>query len=1352
MQPKKLIVILLMLHIFFAAYSNSSVQFEYLTSINGLSHNTVYDITQDVEGYMWFATRQGLCRYDGYSIKTYYHNDDENSLLDNNIVEIHTSKKGRLLIGTPKGLCAYNKTYDHFDAILSTYDNRPVHVFKITELKDGTILIASNEGLFSLNENMECKRISPFFIRDLCEYKTGIIWALHKNSIAVLNKEGELIQRINPKSTGLIPPGIPNTILWCIHTDSDGNVWVGTSLNGINYYLPDEEKFKSLKLKKNIQSIEDNFVRHITEDAQKRIWIGTESGIYIYDKNTQQIEHIQQSFDFYDKKLNDKAIYSIYMSRENIAWIGTYFGGVNYSPPFKKGFLKMHADGGIKKLSGNAISQIIEVNQNELWMATEDGGITLYNKKNNRFSYFRNTSSKSIGLTSNNIHALTEDADGNVYIGTFIGGLNKYVKRTGRIVSIALQAPSDHIDKSVYSIFIDSKNRKWIGTISGLYLSDPKSDHFKFFKPNVFNNKFIYDIVEDKNGNIYLCTRFSGLYKITDTDKVVRYHTENSPAFSSNKIIFAHWDHHNNLWLGTLEGGIIKYQVESGEFTNYTTMHGLPDNNVYSIVEDDNNYLWLSTNKGISRFDPVKIEFTNYTENDGLIGNQFNFKSGFKDSDGTIYFGAVNGLTYFNPNNIQLNRYKPLIHFTDFKLFNHSVPIKKNGVLTKHINYVDKIELKHKFNVFSIDFIALNYFTEGNNQYSYYLDGFEETWNNVGNKTSATYTNLSPGSYTFKLKAANNDGIYSNEKNLIIKVLPPFWLSIWGYLLYALVLAAVIALYIRYVNLRQQEKLKIEMARVEKEKVEELNRHRLNFFTFISHEFKTPLTLILATLEHFLYFEEASPIFKKYGTSIRKNALRLLFLINQLMEFRKIESDHAAVKLRNGDIIKYIKNIFESFRPLFENKEIEGWFNSNVETYVTWFDPDKYEKILTNLVSNSYKSFELDGRISLDIAIEPVTANNYSNQDSSQLVIKLSDNGKGLSEEMQQKIFEPFFSDSKVTKASSGIGLALVNGLIKVLHGSIHVKSEVDKGSTFTITIPMIDNPDNKHKLSDDVIDYNAMLEVDNSFLENDIHDAHETQADKILENSQQEILLVEDNQELLNFLKYHFIKNYKVTLAENGTEALEKIEKSHPDIVISDVMMPKMDGVSLCNHIKSTFETSHIPVVLLTAKTSVEAKLEGLDKGADMYINKPFNLKELELHIRNILSARNNLKTHLMQFGSFNEKVTNLTNKDQKFIENLTKIIHNNLDNGKLDVNMFASEAGVSRTLLHIKLKKITGLSTTEFIKTIRLGEARKMLIEDGYSVSEVAYKVGFNDPTYFSRSFKKMFDISPSEARGKE
>lgn len=1321
------------------------INFYKITTSQGLSHNTVYSIVQDKKGFMWFGTREGLNRFDSDNIITYYANpDDSLSLASNHITALEISPDGSLYVGTSNGLNIYNDKRSIFERINFEGSNIG-YVNKIFTNRQKAIFICTNQGLFvQRNSDPALKILIPNInILDLVEIKKGIYWASSLSHIYIINDNGEIINRYNSMAINAQDSIDLRQNISCLFKDSFGNVWVGTKRKGLFKYDEKNERFNPVFKDHQYNSLEVNVVRAISEDQHNNLWVGTESGLFIYDRKKENFKRFSQSFDKSLKTLNDKAIYSIYRSGEGIMWLGTYFGGVNMVSTGDKGFYSLKADGGINALSGKAISHIIEDKQEKIWIASEDGGVNIWDRSKNTFQYLRNKPNKN-SLSVDNVHALYEDDDGKIWIGTFLGGLNKYDPTTGEFKVYNNSNISAFTNNMVYAIHRDSQKTLWIGTQAGLNIFDPVRQNYIPFMPEVFNGKFIYEIYEDRAGGLWICVMNSNsLYyfnPVKDELKEYKYSTLNLPP-NNLGVVSALEDSKGRMWFGTINQGLVSLDTSTNIFESYTINEGLPNNFVYGILEDNKENLWLSTNKGISKFDTKEISFSNFDISHGLANNQSNFKSAFKAKDGWMFFGTINGLTYFHPDSLALNDIAPEIYFTDFKLFNNSVPISDNSILTTHIDQIKSITLKHEENVITFEFSAINYFSLGINKYAYYLEGFESDWNYVGDKKSATYTNLSPGNYTFKVKAANNDGLWSEDaREIKIVILPPFWMTNWAMAGYVLLVVGLILLYRTFLNYRNREKMAIQIERMEREKITEINKHKINFFTYISHEFKTPLTLIIASIDKFLMDSSINQDNNRGYNLIKRNAKRLHFLIDQLMEFRKIEADHAKINYSKGDIILFLKDTFNAFTPLFTKKKMEFHFISNIKSYSTYFDSDKLEKIITNLISNAVKYTSAEGLIKMEINIFPDTAGDDN------IEIWINDTGHGIDTKEIEKVFSGFYQTNfgKSVPAGTGIGLALVKSLVQFLKGRIEINSSLYNGTSIRIMLPL------KNELKDQQvchIDGNKTIDIEHEFSVESGKSANQELNSG--SNHEYKLLIVEDNKEINKFLADHFCGSYKIIQAANGKDALEKLEKDMPDVIVSDIMMPEMDGITLCQHIKSNIHTSHIPVVLLTAKAKIESRIEGLDVGADYYMPKPFNQRELELIIKNLLESRNRLKNHFLKFGSIKDVDVTLNNRDQDFLLNLTSIVEEHLEDSDFNITTFVKEAGVSRTLLHLKLKKLVNLSASEFIKNIRLNHAIELLKKSDLSVSEIAYKVGFSDPNYFSRSFKEKYKVNPTRYR---
>ncbi|MCM8568298.1 ATP-binding protein [Gramella jeungdoensis] len=1307
-------------------------EFRNINSVQGLSHSTVYSITEDKNGFMWFGTREGLNRYDGYEVETYYSQKSDTAdsgLLDNQINYLLSSSQG-LLIGTRNGLNRYEPELDKFTSEFSgTQISESVRV--LFETGNNRIFIGTSNGLYILNNDHQIEKlVNNVTVRALCNYKTNVHWMGLNTQVWMINDSGEVIKKYT--LTPEITDSGTSFNINILFKDKENNIWLGTS-KGLYLFNENKDSFEFHEIDKN-HEIEANVIRTISEGNDGRLWVGTESGIFLYDLKTGTSEHYKHSFEKEPGSLTDKSIYSLYQSDEGITWIGTYFGGVNYTAPQNKGFQKLLPGDSNSSLHGKAVSQIISDNKDNIWIATEDGGISILNRKKNSFSYL-NTKN---GLSSNNIHSLYEDNNGYIWIGTFLGGLNRYDKTTGEITHFKHRNndPTSISNNYVYSIMQDKDDRLWVGTQYGLNIYNPASGNFILFKPETFGNKFIYDMLQDETGDLWICTRFNGIYRYRSSKDIIEHYS--GKDINSDQIVSVSETSDGDIWFGTLSGGLLKWEESNGSFENYTEYDFLPNNNVYEIVEGPKKELWLTTNKGLVKYEPELDTAITFTNKDGLTSNQFNFKSGYKDDKGWLYFGTINGLTYFHPDSLKTNLPSSEIQITGFQLFNKEVPVGQKSILKNSISFTDSISLKHHQNVITFEFAALNY--QPGNNYAYYLEGFEDNWNKVGDKRTATYTNLSPGDYTFRVQTLPLNS--SPEKSIHLTILPPFWQTKWAYTIYFILLLAGIYAYWRFVRFIHNQKLAVQLEKVEKEKIKEVNQHKLNFFTFISHEFKTPLTLIIASIDKYIKGHAVNLSQSDELASIKKSAGKLQHLIQQLMEFRKIETSHVEQNLKKGDVILFLKDTFNAFALLMEEKELTYNLKSNISEYVCYFDPDKLEMIATNLISNAIKNTPEQGEINFSIAI----SNKLDEQHRSKLSLEVEDSGIGMNSDEISKVFNPFFKagekNSNQWQPGSGIGLALVKNLTDLLEGYIEVDSEKDEGTTIRIELPLRLKIEEEEQAIN-TIEGNKSLNIDPHILMDEPTKFEEVVIDDLPKGMT--LLIVEDNRQIIKFLKEHFSTRFKVITAKNGVHALEKLNNYIPDIIISDLIMPEMDGISLCKKVKNNPETNHIPFLLLTGKTDKSYKMEGLRVGANAFINKPFSINELDLLVKNLLETNQNRAKRFPGKEVENFEKAPETNQNREFLKKINDIVKENYNDPKFTIENLASQMGISRSLLHIKMKKAAGTSASDYLKKIRLKKAEE-LIKQGKTISEVAYNVGYSDPNYFSRVFKKEYRVSPS------
>jgi len=1336
-------VLLLILCSLAASPIGNRYVFKKLNNEDGLTYNTVHDIAQEESGIMWFATKQGLNSYNSYNIKRYYQ-EDNLGIPSNFTTSLLITKDNRLFAGTDRGLIEYNRRFDRFDPIL--FEEKPLPgITTIFETSTGTVWVGTYEGIYAyyLKQNAVLKMISlqNERINSIAEIDaTNFLVATH-SGLYILNSDGVLVDYFNMSNC----PGLTTNVINKVFIDKKGNYWIGTDNSGLYRFDYEGKRFEKVGLAETDQA-ETKVVRDIEDDENGNLWICSELGIFILNPETRESVNIQHSLEKSEYHLNDNATYCLFRSMEDIMWIGTYFGGINYTNlGNSKGFYNIYPGDGENQLRGKAVNKLYKDSKGILWIATEDGGVCSFDTdKKQIFNYFQHGEKSS--LSSNNIHAICEDRDGNIWFGHFMTGIDIYNPKTGqfRNRSILPDIKYSINENSVYSIIKDSKENIWVGTRLGVYLYDYGTKELKPVKKDELGQLFIYNILEDREGNMWFCIRHGGIACLKNETGDISFFRE--PEFlSTNKIIAVSEDSNGKIWFGTVDGGVNIYNPETAAFDHLSMENGLPNNTVYGILEDSNKHIWLSTNQGLSMYDPGTGEFRNYNRNDGLAQMQFNFGSYFKDSDSTLYFGHVNGLTYFNPADIFDNQIKPQLIFTDFKLANESVRVSEKGTLTEPIDDTKEITLSYYQKAFTIDFVAVNHVSAGNNKFYYYLENFDDGWNEMGNKTSATYTNLLPGKYVFHLKAENNDGLESaNIKSLEIRIRPPFYLSIGAFIIYIFLIFGIFLLYRKITIDKEKEKAALSLERMEKEKIQELNQQRLNFYTYISHEFKTPLSIIISSIDQLFGQKDISDDLKERFQRLGRSSKRLSFLFNQLMDFRRIETKHAKLILQKGDIINFLRETCLVFTPLFDQQRVNFEFKANRDEYEYWFDPDKIEKIITNLISNALKHTPIHGQIICEAKI----TDELSAGEQKKLMICISDTGKGISEEEQHNLFTPFYMNYQQNeqKSGSGIGLTLVKSLVEYLHGSIEVVSKKNEGTSFKIHLPLdykgISNI--KVENNDEVISRSLDLESISEVSSKHFQSGKRSDAEKEFT-----LLIVEDTVDLAEVLVEYYSKNFNVKCAQNGVEALEIVKEEEPDIIISDVMMPEMDGIEFCRKIKEDEATSHIAVILLTAKTTHEDKIAGLEAGAEAYVRKPFDLNELDLHVRNFIEMRKKLKEKVVTGAQIDLGTLNFQEKDKDFIEKVSAIINENIESETLNTEELAKQLGMSKTLVYLKLKKLLNMSGSDYIQSLRFKKAIELMADFNRNISDIAYEVGFTDPNYFSKVFKKVYKKTPTDYR---
>lgn len=1302
--------------------------------LDGLISNTVWCIDQDETGYMWFGTKNGISRFDGYQFKSFQFNKNNPNSLGNNFINAITKFDNKTYwLSTQGGVYILDIEKETFKSLEGL---QHITVYDVLKDSKGDMWIATrNNGLFQYQRktatlknfrHMKGKAsISSNHIRKLAVDKSGRIWLGNfGEGIDVLDPLKGTFKNYNSRNSGL-----SNNNILTLFPDMEGNMWVGTFSGGLNVWLKDTEHFKSYR-KSQGNSINDDIVRAIYQSSPAKLLIGTEKGLNELDIKT-------GSFTTFTKKLNDpfslsdNAIYAICPDREGGIWLGTFFGGVNYFRKKHTGFELYYPNGDKNSLSGNAVSAFLEDGPGKFWIGTEDGGLNYFNANDRTFKQYPFKAGQQ-NLSYYNIHCLYKDREGNIWIGMFSGGLNVYNPNTGR-VKVYKNNPSDPSSISndnVYAIYEDRDGVIWVGTTRGLNRYDSKKDAFQQINALDLAEHVIYDIYEDGMKRIWFATQDMGLVSLNKKTGKWSQITAGSKknGLSSNKIICILDDHIGNLWLGTDGGGLNKLKISDGSVEVFDGDSGLQANVVYGMLQDDNRNLWLSTNNGLYIYRVDKGLFTQYANWDYLQSRQFNYKAFYKASSGKLYFGGIKGFNSFFPDSIKMDEQPKKVMLTNFQLFNKDVNIEDpNSPLKEPINYTKQITLAHDQSVFSLEYAALSFVTPNKILYAYKMEGFDKDWNFIGTQRKATYTNLPAGKYTFRVKASVDDGNWNMpETQVVITIKPPFYRTIWAYMIYFALGTAGFLTFRAQLIRKTKRQNEIKQERINTKKEQEFYVQKIEFFTAMAHEIRTPLSLIMAPLERLINLKKWNSDEQKQLSVMDENSNRLLNLVNQLLDFRRIESDVYKIHREEVELLSLIHVIYSRFSAIPYQKGIKFTMSTKISRLMVQVDPESLTKILNNLLINAFKFTRTEVKISIG---EP----ELDEKGKYYFSVSIEDDGIGIPQAELDNIFTKFFKVSSGAHQYSnlggtGIGLALAKSLTEKHEGKLAVTSIEKVNTIFKVLIPFV--PQELEDLSG-VQEILPVVGV----------------ADEVLED-RVTIMVVEDdlslNEFILNSLK---ADGFNVLTATNGSEALSLLEAKDIDLIISDVMMPVMDGIAFCKMVKTNINYSHIPFILLTARSNSDSEIDGIENGADYYIIKPFKWKHVIAVVKNLLQSRSMLKDKFAEqpFATGLSLTTNL--RDRKFMERVMEIIEERIMDTQLSVEELSREMNMSRSSLHKKLKSLSGYLPNEFIRTIRLKHAAKLILSNEYNISEISYMSGFNSHSYFSRCFIQQFKLTPSE-----
>lgn len=1315
---------------------------------DGLSSTTVTTICQDARGFMWFGTYDGLNKFDGFEF-TIYRNEKLNpaSVSGNAITRIFEDSRANLWIGTKNGLDMYDPSTDQFIHYKIRSDQK-TYITDIIELPSGELIISSSDQLYKinltdtlctqfLNKELTEHRIALNTISKLCYDSKGILWIAERSNIGLVTcnlKTGaiKILSTSNQSENGLL-----SNFVHDILEDDHGNMWIGTN-EGLNVYNRRSGKFVIYRHDPlDSLSLSDNICSNIFQDSKNNIWIGTsQGGLNLFNRHEKTFNHFQYD-KFHESSLNHNSVQSIYEDKNGIFWVGTSNGiGLSHITPVN--FLTYrNIPGNSNTLSHNFVTTFAEDNNGDLWIGTDGGGLNHFERSTGHFLRDFPTTD----LTPYSILALLRDSKNNLWVGSYADGVSVYNSQRESFVTFRHdpENPKSLSCDDVRCIFESSTGDIWIVTNGGglNLLENFKEKSFKHFKfnPNDPINSIAHDycltMTEDSNGMLWIGS-YNGLSMFNPKTATFRnFRDYDGSGLSDSWIYSIHEDSERNLWVGT-SNGLNLLNRENWTFTKFGTENGMRGEMIDGILEDNHGNLWLSTNNGLVKFDYRSMTINNYTTQDGLQSNEFIHGSYRLSKTGEMMFGGVNGFTIFHPDSIIERLDYSRIIISGLKLLNRQVIADSKE--KKHISETSEITLTHKqATLFSIEYTVFEYFFPEKIEYKYQLQNYHEDWIYAGRNRSATFTNLNAGTYMFRVVSTNGAGMWNKDgASIKIIILPPFWKTWQAYLIYIALFVLLINIYHRYSMKLVKLKTDLRSQLIEKEKAVELESLKSQFFTNISHEFRTPLTLILVPLKELISSGNKKdwPEIKENFHIMRRSAERLLRLVNQVIDFNKIEAGRLKLDKKEVDIVGFAKTIVETFTPLATDKHIILTFGSHLSNCYVLIDPDKLDMVIFNLLSNAFKFTPRGGEISVTVK-----------KTDGIVEIAVMDTGQGIPADHIKNIFDRFYQvehPHSERRQGAGIGLSLSKELVELHNGDIHVRSIPGYGTTFTVQLPT-----GIAEIHSDIMFEPQMptsMDTDTPLIPSDSKDK---------QDEHQTVLIVEDDRELRKYLKNELKSEYTVIEAFDGKHGLQLATKIMPDLILSDVMMCEMNGLEFTKVIKSNELTSHIPIILLTARSSEIHQLEGLDTGADDYVTKPFNLQSLKARIRNMLYARKQLRERFSREIRLEPKDIVINSVDEKFLQRAISIIEEHIAESEFNIEKLSKKLGLSRSQLFRKLKGLISETPNEFIQTIRLKRAAQYLAKSEMSITEICYEVGFNYPSHFTKLFQAKFGVPPKDFR---
>ncbi|WP_082489109.1 hybrid sensor histidine kinase/response regulator transcription factor [Dyadobacter sp. Leaf189] len=1326
-------------------------KFTSLTSMDGLSSNTVTAILKDRYGLMWFATDDGLNRFDGTDVLVYRHRkSDSASLKSSDITSLHQDRKGRMWVGTNEGgLHLYNRNKDAFIRISS-----PHSVTSIASDATGKLWVGTTGGLVTVNP--ETRQTTTFLSKaDIPDQiSKGLILsvAIDSRQVVWIGTDKGLFS-MDPADNPREPVNYLQQLsddagarsVKSIVEDRNGNIWVGT-FSGLYKLDLNGRILSSFRYDAgNKNSLSSNMVFALARENDRNLWICTDAGLNILDIPTGTFTRYEPDART-QFSLSNKSVRSILIDNEGICWLGTYKGGINkYDKNLAIFGLKRSESNDPYGLSAPFVTSFAESKTGQLFVGTDGGGLNLYDRKTNLFKKFTINPKNKNASSGLAILSMELASESELFIGTFQDGLIRINPQTGAYTQFTRGKDSTSLSNNdIFAIKRDRLGKIWIGTNGGgLHQFDPLTEKFtRFYNPGIAMasrpiplNGYIRDIMQDRHGKLWIGSHGTGIAVYDPVLRTSQLLNKQTSGLPSNIVSSILEDRDGNIWVGTSGEGLGLYDQKSKKFTTYSEREGLPSSIVNKVLEDVQGRIWVSTNQGISFFDRHSKKFTNYTTYNGIQNKTFVLGSGIRTADNTLFFGGIAGFNYIDTRSLPSGKNVAPIILKDLRIGNRSITSADSNLVDADISVAKTIRLGYKQN-FSVGFTALNYTNPKQIHYRHRLSGMQSEWNQTGTNNVASYTNLSPGNYVFEVQASP-DGIEwtGQTRSLNVVVEPPFYLTIYAYIFYILTPFVIVFIMRRRGIRKLKREFQQQQEQAEAERARELDQMKIKFLTNLSHEFRTPIALILAPVDNVLGKTRDTELHAPV-LAIKRNAKRLLNLVDHLLDLKNMQQQELSLELSRKDVVNFIEDTCGQFTDLFGRRGIEFRIESSAAHFFMDFDANKLERILFNLLSNASKFTQKGGQVKLRIGQhEDVEGKQW-------LDIAISDTGIGIPEDKHEKIFERFFQNDagqSVLNQGSGIGLSIVREFVQLHQGSVSVQSQPGLGSTFTVRLPV--NADFESVAANDDPTKAPAPAISAPAL-----------ASKLEKASVEEpstVLIIEDNDEFRQYLRENLAPYYQVIEASNGKEGWQKTLSHHPELIVSDIAMPEMDGIALSQKIKTDKRTKHIPIILLTASTGEQQQLEGLNSGANDYLTKPFNFEILNAKINNLVLLNRLLKGVYSRHIKISGQDPQIQSAQEKLLKDMLVYIENNLHNSQLSVENLSKHVGMSRGSLYSKVLEMSGQTPIEFIRSIKLEKAAVLLENSDLSISQISYMTGFTAPNYFAKSFKTKFNMLPTEYR---